>query len=183
MLSDLLVPLVAVGLAELGDKTQLSVLLLASKTKKHVHLLLGVMLAFLVVDGFAVLLGGWITNLVSISLLKTFSGVVFILFGILILHGNGEAGESKVDARSPFVSGFTLVFLTEWGDKTQIASGLFATQYNPLLVLAGAVMALTLLSVAAVYLGKFVSEKVDKKRVSKTAGIVFGVIGLSIILF
>ena len=51
MLQDILIPLIIVGLAELGDKTQLSTLLLASKTERHIQLFLGVILAFLIVDG------------------------------------------------------------------------------------------------------------------------------------
>ncbi len=54
MLQDILIPLIVVGLAELGDKTQLSTLLLASKTKKHIQLFLGTILAFLIVDGIAI---------------------------------------------------------------------------------------------------------------------------------
>ena len=45
MIPDVLIPFVTTGLAELGDKTQLSILLLSSKTKKHLELLLGVMAA------------------------------------------------------------------------------------------------------------------------------------------
>jgi len=51
IIEDILIPLVAIAAAELGDKTQISILLLSSKTKKHLQLLLGVMLAFLIVDG------------------------------------------------------------------------------------------------------------------------------------
>ena len=48
MLQDILIPLIVVGLAELGDKTQLSILLLASKTEKHMQLFLGTILAFFI---------------------------------------------------------------------------------------------------------------------------------------
>ena len=76
-----------------------------------------------------------------------------------------------------------MIFITEWGDKTQIASGIFATKYNPLMVLIGAVTALALLSVMAIYLGKFVSNKVDKKVLTKIAGTVFILMGISFFLF
>ncbi len=54
MLQEVLASFLVVGLAELGDKTQISVFLLASQTKRYVELFVGVMLAFLVVDGVAV---------------------------------------------------------------------------------------------------------------------------------
>jgi len=76
MLQDLLVPLIAVGLAELGDKTQLSVLLLSSKTKKHTHLLLGVMLAFFLVDGAAILAGSLISGALPLDTIRLVSGAI-----------------------------------------------------------------------------------------------------------
>jgi len=183
MIADILIPLIATGLAELGDKTQLSVLLLSSKTKKHLHLLLGIMPAFLIVDGIAVLAGSLIMNTVPISLLKIFSGIIFIIFGVLTLRDNGAEKESNLYPKNSFLSGFMLIFISEWGDKTQIASGLFATQYNALMVLIGTMAALTLLSIAAIYLGKSISNKVDKKLMSKIAGIVFIAVGISFFLF
>jgi len=62
MVQDILIPLIVTGLAEFGDKTQLSILLLSSRTKKHLHLLLGVVLAFLIVDGVAVFLKNILSN-------------------------------------------------------------------------------------------------------------------------
>ena len=182
MIPDLLIPLVTIGLAEFGDKTQLSILLLSSKTKKHLHLLLGVMLAFLVVDGAAVLIGSWIINIVPINLLKIVSGAIFIIFGVLILRDKEIKGESRLYSRNSFLSGFALIFLTEWGDKTQIASGIFATKYNPLMVLTGAMTALALLSIAAVYLGRFISNKINRKVLTKIAGTLFILMGISFFL-
>ena len=183
MTEDILIPLIVTALAELGDKTQLSILLLSAKTKKHLHLLLGVMLAFLLVDGVAVLIGSWVINIVPIRLLKIVSGIVFIIFGVLILRDKEVKGKSKLYFKNSFLSGFILIFITEWGDKTQIASGIFATKYNALMVLIGAMTALTLLSIMAIYLGRFISNKVDKKVVTKIAGIVFILMGISFFLF
>ena len=64
MIQDILVPFLTIGLAELGDKTQLAILCLASKTRRHLQLLLGIILAFVIADGLAVFLGNYITNLI-----------------------------------------------------------------------------------------------------------------------
>ena len=184
MIADILAPFIAVGLAELGDKTQLSILLLSSKTEKHLQLMAGVMLAFLIVDGFAILVGSWIANIVPLSLLRIVSGILFIIFGILILRSTGEKDEeSRLYTKIPFISGFLLVFMTEWGDKTQIASGLFATKYDPVTVLVGTITALAILTIMAIYLGRFISTKVDEKSMTKLAGLAFVLIGISILLF
>ncbi len=183
MFEDILIPLITIGLAELGDKTQLSILLLSSKTKKHLSLLLGIMLAFLLVDGIAILAGEWIASVVPASLIKVVSGIIFIVFGVFILKSKKEEIETKSYPRNPVYSGFALVFLSEWGDKTQIASALFATTYNGLMVLTGVMVALTLLSIVAIYLGKFISSKIDEKTITRIAGVLFIVIGVSFFLF
>jgi putative Ca2+/H+ antiporter (TMEM165/GDT1 family) len=178
MITDIIIPLIAVGLAELGDKTQLSILLLSSKTQKHLHLLLGVMLAFLIVDGTAVLIGSYVMNLVPINYLKIASGIAFTIFGILILRTPKTENESKLHFKNTFLSGFTLIFISEWGDKTQITSALFATQYNSILVLAGVMTALTLLSITTIYLGKLISKKINKNTITKIAGTAFIALGI-----
>ena len=180
---DILIPLIMTGLAEFGDKTQLSILLLSSKTKKHSHLLLGIMLAFLIVDGTAILIGSWVINIVPMRFLKILSGIIFMIFGVLILRDKEVKGESRLYSRNSFLSGFALIFVTEWGDKTQILAGIFATKYNALMVLIGAMTALLLLSVMAIYLGRLVSNRVDKKVITKIAGIVFILMGISFFLF
>jgi len=181
MIADILAPLIAVGLAELGDKTQLSILLLSSKTKKHMHLLLGVILAFLIVDGAAILFGSWIMGLIPITWLKTASGVIFIIFGVLILKQKETIAESTLYSQNSFLSAFILIFISEWGDKTQIASALFATQYNSLLVLIGIMTALIPLSIMAIYLGRVISNKINKEPITKIAGTAFIIIGIIII--
>ena len=182
MISDIVIPLIAVGLAELGDKTQLSILLISSKTEKHLQLFIGAMLAFLITDGLAILFGAMITVFIPVDIIKILGGAVFIFLGILILLESNSEGEGRLNYRNPFLSGFLLVFVTEWGDKTQIVSAVFATQYNVLMVLTGVMLALCILSIMAIYLGKFVSDRIDKKMISMVSGIVFLLIGISFIL-
>lgn len=182
-LDDLLIPLLAVGLAEMGDKTQLSILLLSSRTKEYARLLLGVMLAFFLADGFAIMVGSYVDAVVPVTAVKALSGLVFILFGVLILRGGAEEEEPQsLSARSAFLSGFSMIFLSEWGDKTQIASALFATEYDPHMVLAGVMIALFILTVMAIFLGKYLSRRIDRKLMARVAGGIFLLIGLSFLL-
>lgn len=182
-LDGILIPLLAVGLAEIGDKTQLSILLLSSRTREYARLLLGVMLAFLLADGFAILVGSYVNEAMPVTAVKAVSGLVFILFGILILRGEDDGEEEmSLSARGAFVSGFSMIFLSEWGDKTQIASALFATEYDPIMVFAGVMIALFILTLAAIFLGKNLASRIDRKLMSKVAGGVFILIGLSILI-
>ncbi len=132
-------------------------------------------------------IGSWITNIIPLHLIKIFSGLLFISFGIFTLrealtkNNDGMKGERRFRYHSSFLSGFVLIFLTEWGDKTQIASALFATQYDPVQVLIGTMVALLSLSIIAIYLGRIISGKIDRKLISKIAGIIFIIIGVFII--
>jgi len=158
-LDEIIIPFLAVGLAEMGDKTQLSVILLSSRTKEYPQLLAGVMLAFLITDGMAIFLGSWATEIVPIYLVKLISGSIFILFGISALRTEQKEEE-----------------------KTQIASALFATEYDPIPVLIGVMAALFALSTMAIYLGRMISARVKRRLISRAAGILFMTIGLAICL-
>lgn len=183
-MDDILIPLLAVGLAEMGDKTQLSILLLSSRTQEYARLVLGVMLAFLLADGLAILVGSYIDAVVPVTTVKALSGLVFILFGILILKEKDEEEEreQRLSARGAFFSGFSMIFLSEWGDKTQIASALFATEYDPLMVLAGVMIALFILTLMAIFLGRYLSRRIDRKLMSRVAGGIFLLIGFSFLI-
>ena len=174
--------MIAIAIAELGDKTQLSVLLLSSKTTKHLQILFGVLLAFLIVDGIAIAAGSWITTFIPIFYLKIVSGIVFILFGILILINKNNEEEKTKSYQTPFVTSFFLILLTEWGDKTQIAAALFATRFNPIGVLLGSMIALSILSIIAIFFGKLISERISKETINRVAGGVFIIMGIVFLL-
>ena len=101
----------------------------------------------------------------------------------MILKGDqDEEAESNLSAKRAFVSGFLMIFLSEWGDKTQIASALFATEYNPQMVFIGVMIALLILSVMAIFLGKYLSSRIDRRVITRVGGAVFLLIGLSFLL-
>ncbi len=176
MIQDILVPFVAVGIAELGDKTQLAVLALSSRTKKYLELLLGVILAFAVADGLAVLLGSLVASAVPQAYIKLGSGILFIAFGIGMLKSGAEKVE-KLGMKNVFLTSFTIVLVSEMGDKTQISSALFAAQFNPFLVFIGIIAALSLLSLAAVFIGKLLVSRISREKVTIVSALIFIAIG------
>src|SRR4030067_3655811 len=128
--------------AELGDKTQLSVISLSSSYKWQ-HVFAGSMLAFLAVDGVSIAVGGPLLALVPLRYVQVVSGIVFILFGIIPLLRKEKSSEVRVKPRStiPLLASFSLIALMELGDKTQIITITLAAQSSPILVLAGMVSA------------------------------------------
>ena len=79
-----------------------------------------------------------------------------------------------------FLAIFGTVFLAELGDKTQLATVLFASKEpsNLLLVFAAASLALMLSSGIAVAFGSTMSNYVDPKLLSNIAGAGFIAIGV-----
>lgn len=177
-IADLTIPFLTIALAELGDKSQVLVFLLSSRTKSHLRLLAGVMLGFLMVDGCAILVGSWVVQLVPAFWLKLVAGLVFLVLGLMMILAKHDGKEAVPHLKNPFLTGFSMILMAEWGDKTQIASAVFAATYNPVLVFIAVLAALLLLSASAIYLGKFIARKFDAGFTTKAAGIVFVGIGL-----
>lgn len=75
---------------------------------------------------------------------------------------------------------FSAVFIAELGDKTQLATMLFATDrgVSKLTVFMGASLALIVASAIGVLAGSFVSNYISEKYLSIIAGIGFIAIGI-----
>ena len=79
-----------------------------------------------------------------------------------------------------FLSIFGTVFLAELGDKTQLATVLFATResLHPLVVFVAASLALIATSAVGVAAGSFVADQIDTRILSYIAGAGFIIIGV-----
>lgn len=75
---------------------------------------------------------------------------------------------------------FTTVFLAELGDKTQLATVLFAADrdVNPWLVFVGASAALIVSSAIGVLAGGLLAQAVDPRQLAIVAGLGFIAIGV-----
>ncbi len=178
MFIDFIIPFIAVGLAELGDKTQLAVLTLSTKHKEHFSIFWGAMLGFLLVDGLAIIFGDIIAKYIPLFYVTLVAGLIFIGFGIAALCSkDGELISIKNGAA--FKTAFIMIFIAELGDKTQITAGLFATQYNSFFVFLGVMSALALLTAMAVSIGKKLKQYVHQKYIIWVSGGLFIVIGFA----
>gem|GEM_PF-806904 len=182
-----IIPFATIALAELGDKTQISLLVLSSGRRGNRRALLaGAMTAFLLVDGAAVAFGALAVEVIPMRWVKIASGVLFILFGLLSLRAESDDDGKKSSgaaAMSPFAAAFATVSILEWGDKTQVAAALFATKFHPAAVLTGTLAALAVLSAGAIWLGDAAASKINKKIVSRAAASIFIIMGIAAFFF
>jgi putative Ca2+/H+ antiporter (TMEM165/GDT1 family) len=74
-------------LAELGDKTQLAAVIMASKTGKPWQVFLGAALALTVLTFVGVFLGAGLAKVVPQAIIQKVAGVLFVVFGVLIFFG------------------------------------------------------------------------------------------------
>ncbi len=72
-------------LAELGDKTQLATMSIASKNEKFLPVILGATLALIVSSLLAVSLGVMINQHIPKYYINIISGIIFIIIGVWIL--------------------------------------------------------------------------------------------------
>ncbi len=76
-----------VFLAELGDKTQLATMLIATQSESRLSVFLGSSVALVLSAGLGVLFGAALTRYISPQYLQGGAGVAFIIIGVLLLVG------------------------------------------------------------------------------------------------
>ncbi len=76
-------------LAELGDKTQLAAIAMTARSQSPLAVFLGAMAGFGLLTLIGVVFGGLLAKFVPELYVRVGGGVLFILFGILILLGKG----------------------------------------------------------------------------------------------
>lgn len=119
MLSAFLLAMVAVVLAEMGDKTQLLAMAFAARVRWQT-VLWAVFAATLVNHLMAVALGNVITQFLPMSWIKLAAGASFVLFALWTIRGDTIDGEDQRQGRSPFWTVAIAFFIAEMGDKTQL---------------------------------------------------------------
>ncbi len=76
-----------VFIAELGDKTQLQTMLLATQSKSIFSVFIGASLALVLSALLGVVVGSYITKLIPPNYLQIGAGFSFIIIGILTIMG------------------------------------------------------------------------------------------------
>jgi len=168
-----------VFLAELGDKTQLVALCLASRYKAKV-VLAGILAATLVVHVVSVALGGGLGRLLPEAWIKLAAGLAFIGFGLWTLRGDSLSDEEcdNIQGRSPFWLVFVTFFLAELGDKTMLSTVALATDRPIIPVWLGSSLGMVLSDGLAIIVGQILGAKLPERAIKIGAAVIFFGFGL-----
>jgi putative Ca2+/H+ antiporter (TMEM165/GDT1 family) len=164
-----------IGLAEIGDKSQLVCMALASR-HRHWPVLLGAAAAFLLLNTLAVTFGAGVAALVPERVTAAVVALLFGAFGVHALFAQGDdASEniSELPMRSVFLTTFSLIFLAEFGDKTQLAVAGLASNMAILPVWIGATLALIAISALGVWVGRTLLQRLPTVWLHRVGGAIF----------
>src|SRR6187549_1405006 len=120
----LLVSLVAVAIAEIGDKTQLLSLLLAARYRRPWPIAAGILVATLANHALAAWLGAEVSARLPHEALVWIVALSFAVVGLWALRPDSiepDAAERQ-GGRGAFAATTIAFFLAEMGDKTQVAT-------------------------------------------------------------
>jgi putative Ca2+/H+ antiporter (TMEM165/GDT1 family) len=171
-----LVSSLIVAASEMGDKTQLLALLLATRFQRPFPIILGILAATLVNHAVSGWLGVWLSSFVQKEWLRWILVASFLAVALWTLIPDKMDDDAGLNLKSSGVFVTTLIsfFLAEIGDKTQIATVMLAAKFHPLwAVVAGTTLGMMLANVPAVFIGNVLADRLPLKAIRMGAAILF----------
>jgi putative Ca2+/H+ antiporter (TMEM165/GDT1 family) len=167
-----------VALAEMGDKTQLLSFVLASRLRRRLPIIAGILVATLANHALAASVGVWLATLVGPRTLTWTVGLAFVAFGLWTLRADEPAAHRERPGVGVFVSTVVAFFVVEMGDKTQLATIALAARYRSLAaVVAGTTLGMMVANVPAVWMGDALADRVDMRLLRWIAAASFVALG------
>jgi Predicted membrane protein len=173
-MSEFMKALLFVVVAEMGDKTQLLAMAMASKYKVK-QVMLGVLVATILNHALAVALGSYLSSIIPLNTIKIVAGISFLIFGLWTLRGDKIDDDGKKKNKfGPVVTVAIAFFLAEMGDKTQLMTiAISADSKWPLLILAGTTTGMLIADGIGIIGGAWMAKFIPDKYIKWGAGVIF----------
>ncbi len=191
--------LLLITLSELGDKTFFISAILAMRHPRR-WVFLGATCALLLMTILSVLLGQ-VATLLPQNLVHAIAVALFFGFGFKLLYDASRVPASvtlaaeqvealevverreqsttyEASAIGVMLEAFSLTFVAEWGDRTQLATLTLATTYPPIAVIMGATLGHTICAAIAVLCGKFIAGRISERWLLLLGGVLFLLFGV-----
>ena len=177
-------------LLELPDKTALATLVLA--TRHHpLPVALGAAAAF-VVQSLVAVLAGSLLGLLPRDPVRIGAGLLFIVMAALLVRRTlkgkkvdeaSEVARAERRHRRAFVTAFTVVFVAEWGDLTQLATAALQARYrDAVVVFCAATVALWCVSALASIAGNRLGALLPERPLQFVAAAVMVIVGILLVV-
>jgi putative Ca2+/H+ antiporter (TMEM165/GDT1 family) len=169
-----------VALAEIGDKTQLLSLCVATRFRNKGAIILGILVATLINHAASAWLGNWIAQYLQDRIGQWLIGLSFIALGLWLLKPDqDDSHDSSIARYGAFLASTVLFFLAEIGDKTQVATVLLGAQFDAvLLVTLGTTLGMLVANVPVVYAGEYLMARIPLQATRIVAALAFILVGV-----
>ena len=174
-----------VAIAEIGDKTQLLAMLLATRYRRPVPIILGILVATLANHAIAASVGVAVAAWLGPDAMRWIVGGMFIaMAGWALIPDKPDEGPKAAGHVGAFVATAIAFFLVEIGDKTQIATVALAARFENIAVItAGTTLGMMIANVPAVLGGELLARKVPLRLVRLCAAASFVLLGAAVLLW
>ncbi len=178
MLETIVTSFFLVAASEMGDKTQLLALTLATRYRRPWIIMAGILTATLANHTLAAGVGSWVSAHVPPRVMAGVLAATFVAFAIwTLVPDTFEEGERK-DPYGPYLTTTFLFFLAEMADKTQLATIALAARFQSVvLVTAGTTLGMLASDGLAVFLGDRLAARVPMKVLRAFAAALFFAFG------
>lgn len=164
-----------IAAAEIGDKSQLVCMTLASR-HRAMPVLLGAVAAFAFLNTLAAVFGVAIASWLPDYIVAGTVALLFAAFGIHSLRVQEEDDDEEVKEKSGhgiFFTTFLLITVAEFGDKTQLAVVALSSTVAPIAVWLGSTLALAFTSALGILAGRTILKKIPLVLLHKMSGTIF----------
>jgi len=177
-MEEFLLSLGLIFVAELGDKTQLVALTLATRFRAGV-VLAGIFVATLLVHLLSVAIGGFTGTVLPAGWIELLSGLAFVGFGLWTIRGDqlDENNDAMQSLTSPFLIVTITFFLAELGGKTMLGTVTLAASYSLVLVWIGSTLGMVLSDGLAIWVGQALGKNLPERSIKMGAAGIFFVFG------
>ena len=188
-----------ITVSEIGDKTFFIAMILAMQHSRRL-VFAGFFSALAAMTMLSVG-AGQATSLLPDAYIHYGEIALFVIFGLKLIYDAtqmpsetcdvavvGEAKEAVEKAEKQITDEkniwaillevFVLVFVAEWGDRTQIATIALAAENDPTVVSIGAILGHAICAVIAVTSGRMLAGQITERQLTAAGGILFLVFGI-----
>lgn len=177
-----LIALGTVFAAEMGDKSQLLAVVLATRFRQPVAVIAGMGTGLLLNHMLAAAVGVLLSHLIPADILRIVVAAGFFLAaGFVLFGGNGrdEPVQAPATWRGAYLTTAATFFVVEMGDRTQLlVASMAAATGQPAAVLAGAFVGIMLAAVPAVLFADRLLTRLPVRLLRWLSAAIFVAVGL-----